>query len=415
MSQIDAGRYPVLRYILVALRMNPSRLRTPYRPLVGVLVDGFSAFGRAVLLGVSRYANLQRRWLLYKELQRFLDVKSDWPQFDGIIFAGAPLELFAFACDHCPNIVMCSGGGDPKLTPVVALDEEAAGTMAAEHLVECRLERFAFYGIKSHTVYPVRFAAFQHALEAKGYSCIECPISAPMPQQWMIHAHRPALIQWLRDVSKPIGIMGLDDSASHDLAEACLEADIGVPEQVAILGLNNDELLCECAWPPLSSIDPDYSRMGYAAAKTLDRLLAGETLDPQERMARFPPIGVVARQSTNVLAVDDPNLALAMRFIREHSCEPCAVQDILRVVPVGRRWLEQQFTAQLGRTPHEEITRMRIETAQRLLMEPDLTVDEVASRCGYAEIKSFYLAFRKVTKTTPAAFRRARISTKNGR
>ncbi len=209
--------------------------------------------------------------------------------------------------------------------------------------------------------------------------------------------------------------MGLDDSSSHDLAEACLEADISVPEQVAIIGLNNDELLCECAWPPLSSIDPDYTRMGYAAAKTLDRLFAGETLQPEERMVRLPPIGVVARQSTNVLAIDDPNLALAMRFIREHACEPCTVQDILRVVPVGRRWLEQQFAVQLGRTPHEEITRMRIETAQRLLAEPDLTVDQVAFRCGYAELKSFYLAFRKVTNTTPAAFRRARMGSQIGR
>jgi LacI family transcriptional regulator len=101
---------------------------------------------------------------------------------------------------------------------------------------------------------------------------------------------------------------------------------------------------------------------------------------------------------------------MVMRFIREHACKPCTVQDALRVVPVGRRWLEQQFASHLGRTPHDEITRIRIETAQRLLVQPDLTINEVASRCGYAEIKSFYQAFRKVTKTTPAAFRRARIA-----
>jgi len=410
MSQFGSGSYPVLRYILVALRTNPPRTKQPHRPLVGVLVDGFSAYGRAILLGISRYANLQRRWLLYKEMQGFLDTRSEWPQFDGVIVAGMTTDIFAFARDHCPNVIHCSGGGDPNLTPVVALDDEAAGAMAAEHLVECRLERFAFYGTKSHPVNPVRLAGFQRTLEAKGYACIECPISAPSPQQWMIHAHRPELMRWLREIPKPVGIMAFDDSASHDLAEACLEADVGVPDQVAIIGLNNDELLCECAWPPLSSIDPDYTRMGYAAARTLDRLLAGEKLEPGERMVRLPPIGVVARQSTDVLAIDDPNLALVMRYIREHACEPCTVQDALRVVPVGRRWLEQQFAAHFGRTPHDEITRIRIETAQRLLMEPDLTVNETASRCGYAEIKSFYQAFRKVTKTTPAAFRRARIS-----
>jgi LacI family transcriptional regulator len=399
-----------LRYILVALRIKPPRTKLPHRPLVGIMVDGFSAYGRAILLGISRYANLQRRWLLYKEMQGFLNVKNAWPPFDGIIFAGVSQKIFNFARERCRNVILCSGGGDPTVTPVVALEDEAAGAMAAEHLIECRLERFAFYGTRGHPVYPVRLAGFQRALRAKGFTCAECPISAPSPEQWMIHAHRPALIQWLREVPKPVGVMAFDDSASHDLAEACLEADIGVPEQVAIIGLNNDELLCECAWPPLSSIDPDYTRMGYAAAKILDRMLAGETLLPAERMVRLPPIGVIARQSTNVLAIDNADLGLIMRFIREHACEPCNVQDALRAVPVGRRWLEQQFAAHLGRTPHEEITRIRIETAQRLLIEPDLTVNEVAGRCGYAEIKSFYRAFRKVTNTTPVAFRRARIT-----
>jgi LacI family transcriptional regulator len=405
-----SGSYPLLRYILVALRSDGIPAITLNRPRVGLLIDGFSAYGRTILRGISRYANLQRRWLLFKELQRFMNDRSAWPQFDGIIVAGAPPDVFLFAREHCANVVMCSGGGDPKVTPVVALDEDAGAEMAAKHLIECRLERFAFYGNKNHVVYPVRFAGFQKALEAAGYTCLECPVSAPGPDEWMMHAGRPALTRWLLEIPKPIGIMALDDSGAHDLAEACLEADIAVPEQVAIIGLNNDELMCECAWPPLSSVDPDYSRIGYAAAKILDRLLSGEKLGEYERMTRFPPIGVVARQSTNVLAISNPNLALAMRFIREHACQPCTVRDILQVVPVGRRWLEQQFTRHLGRSPHDEITRMRIETAERLLMEPDLSVDDIASRCGYAEIKSFYTAFRKVTKTTPAAYRRARIT-----
>src|SRR5581483_3121436 len=150
----------------------------------------------------------------------------------------------------------------------------------------------------------------------------------------------------------------------RDLAAACREADIAVPEHVAIIGVNNDDLLCESAWPPLSSVEADFSRVGYAAARILDRLLTGESLAPEERVVLVPPLGVVKRQSTSTLAISDPNLAAAVRYVREHACDPCTVGDVLREVPVGRRWLERQFTVQLGRSPHDEIARVRIETAQ---------------------------------------------------
>jgi LacI family transcriptional regulator len=222
----------------------------------------------------------------------------------------------------------------------------------------------------------------------------------------MSHAHRPALIRWLRELPKPAGILALDDTNAHDLAEACLEGDIGVPDHVAIVGVNNDDLLCESAWPPLSSVEADYSRIGFLAARTLDRLFAGEELPPHERLMLLPPLGVVKRQSTSTLAIGDANLADAVRFIREHACDPCTVGDVLRAVPVGRRWLERQCVAQLGRTPHDEIARVRIEAAQRLLLRSELNMLQISSRCGFAELKSFYVAFSKVTGTTPAAYRR---------
>ena len=157
--------------------------------------------------------------------------------------------------------------------------------------------------------------------------------------------------------------MAFDDSAADDLAGTCLEAGIAVPEQVAIVGTNNDELLCETAWPPLSSIVGDFARVGYVAAQLLDRMIRGETLSPEDRLVLLPPLGVMQRQSTDVLAVKDSDVADAIRFIREHACDPCSVKHVLHAVPVARRWLERQFLSQLGRTPHDEITRVRIETA----------------------------------------------------
>jgi LacI family transcriptional regulator len=358
-----------------------------------------------VVRGVTRYANVQRRWLLSK--MRRLGERIDWPDFDGAICAGVEADLFARVRERCPHVVFCSGGGDPQLSAVVALDDVQAGVQAAEHLLNCRLQHFAFYGsLPSYGATVKRLAGFRETLVAKGRECVECPAPRPSADEWASHAHRPQLIQWLRDLPKPVGIMAFDDTAAQELADACLEANIGVPDRVAIVGVNNDDLLCDSAWPPLSSVEGDYSRVGYAAAQILDRMLAGQVLKPAERLVRLPPLGVVQRQSTNVLAIDDVNLVDAIRFIREHACDPCTVHDVLRAVPVGRRWLERQFVARLGRTPHDEISRVRIDAARRLLLQPGLRMNDVAYKCGFAELKSFYLTFRKVARTSPAVYRR---------
>jgi LacI family transcriptional regulator len=203
--------------------------------------------------------------------------------------------------------------------------------------------------------------------------------------------------------------MAVDDSAAHDLAAACLKAGIGVPDHVAIMGVNNDDLLCDSAWPPLSSVDCDYSRVGYIAAGMLDRLLKDEKLPKAEREVRLAPLGVVRRQSTDLLAVDEPEVADAVRYIREHACDPCSVGDVLRHVPVGRRWLERQFMKKLGRNPHDEIMRVRIETAKRLLLQPELTLPDIAERCGFAANQNLGRAFRDATGVTPGVYRRAAI------
>ncbi|HYO11321.1 MAG TPA: substrate-binding domain-containing protein [Tepidisphaeraceae bacterium] len=395
---------------------------------MGVVVDGASTYGRSILRGVTRYANLQRKWILHKSIRPVPPGYSDFPNCDGVVVGGVPwIVEFAKPGTY---LVSCSGGTSPKQMPVVSLDDEAAGAMAAEHLVDCRLRHFAFYGLQrasaTHDRYadasgkitlrhrpigpsPValnRLKGFRAALNARGFDCSECPVDWPSTEQWTTHPHRAALIEWLKSMPRPLGVLASDDSVAHDLADACLAGGIGVPDHVAIIGVNNDDLLCEGAWPPLSSVDADFARMGYGCAKLLDRLFAGEKLTEEERLTRLPPVRVVQRQSTNVLAVGDPNLADAIRFIREHACDPCSVEDVLRVVPVGRRWLERQFVTHLGRTPHEEIARVRVETARRLLLEPDLTLPTIADRCGFSTLANFHRAFRIQTDSTPAAFRR---------
>ena len=347
--------------------------------------------------------------MLFKSLERTFDANSEWPQFEGAIFAGVAPEVFEKGRKHCRHAVVVSGNGDPALSPVVALDDIAAGRQAAEHLIECGLRNFSYYSWSPNDTYRPgrqRYLGFKSLLAERGFDHIECPLVLPTIEARVSHGHRPALIGWLRSLPKPTGLLAFDDGYASDLAEACLEGNIPVPDHIAIVGVNNDDLLCESSWPPLTSVESDFSRMGFTAARILDQMFHGHEPPAEDRMVLLPPLGVVQRQSTSTLAVSDPNLADALRFIREYACAPCSVDDVLRAVPVGRRWLERQFVAHIGRTPHDEITRVRVETAERLLLRSELNIMEVASKCGFTDTNSFYKYFRRMTGATPAAYRR---------
>jgi LacI family transcriptional regulator len=379
------------------------------RPLIAVVVDGVTGYGRAVMRGVMRYANIERRWLLHEELRHVLTGPlTSWPKCDGAILAGVSNDIVQAIRKRCPHVVRCSGSADPRETPAVSLDDHAVGAIAADHLMDCQLKSFGFYGyLPGASVAAKRFEGFRNRLAERGFECSDAGVGWPGSADQVSEGHGEQVIAWLQALPKPAGVMAIDDSAAHELAAMCLRANINVPDRVAIVGVNNDDLLCDSAWPPLSSVEGDYSRAGYLAAQMLERMLRGEKLKASERVIRLAPLGVVRRLSTDVLAVDDPEVAEAVRFIREHACDPCGVGDVLRHVPVGRRWLERQFKRKLGRNPHDEIMRVRIEAAKRLLLQPELTLPDVAERCGFAVVQNFGRAFAGFTGTTPGTFRRA--------
>jgi LacI family transcriptional regulator len=399
-------QFATASYSLIVLRHKLSDRLKHQRPLVGIAFDGVTNYGRALMRGVMRFANMQRRWLIHEELRHIFDSVRGWPACDGSIIGGSIPSVFDHIMRRSRHVIHCSGSGDPARTPVVCLDDAAVGAMAAEHLLDCRLEHFGFYGTLSSPVSLRRSVGFVDAIKIRGFDCKVSPVAWPERAE-VTHRHWPKLVKWLKSLPMPVGIMSVDDSAARDLAAACLEAGLSVPDRVAIIGVNNDDLLCDSSWPPLSSVDGDWGRVGYKAAEMLDRLLQGQTLKTEERLVRFRPVGVVRRLSTDVLAVDDAHLAEAIRFIREHACDPCTVHAVLRHVPVGRRWLERQFASKFGRTPHDEILRVRLELARRLLPQLNLTIPDIAARCGFSAPSNFGRAFQQATGTTPAAYRRA--------
>lgn len=330
------------------------------------------------------------------------------PECDGAIMASVGSEAVEIVFSRCKHVVHCSGAGDVNKCPLVSMDDRAVGVLAAEHLLECRLTNFAYYGWRLPGFDENRFEGFRSVLQRQGHDCHTSSTPWPSWSSQLTHEHYPQLLEWIESLPKPVGILALNDGLAHDLAGACRWGRIPVPEQVAIVGVDDDDLLCELAWPPLTSVSCDFTQNGYQAAKMLDRMMAGEVLSDDERWIRMQPLGITERQSTSLTAVDDPDIAEALRFIRERACDPCTVADILREVPVARRWLEKRFQAYLGRTPHAEIMRVRMKTARRLLLQPELSMVEVADRCGFAAVQSFTKAFRDAVGTTPAAYRRNR-------
>src|SRR5262249_13235700 len=206
---------------------------------------------------------------------------------------------------------------------------------------------------------------------------------------------RRHLQAWVESLPKPVGIMACYDFKGQQLLDICRELDIAVPEQMAVIGVDNDVRLCRLCTPPLSSVIPDTHRTGYEAARLLDRMMQGETI--RETAILVPPRGIAERQSTDVYAIEDEDLVTALRFIREHACTGIGVADVLRVVPLSRRMLEHRFQKLVRRTPHAEIIRIRMERVARLLRETERPLTEVAARSGFESAEYLSVAFKKYT------------------
>jgi LacI family transcriptional regulator len=211
---------------------------------------------------------------------------------------------------------------------------------------------------------------------------------------------------WIRSLPKPLGLIACNDFRGIQALDACRRAGIAVPEEVAVVGVDNEELVCTLAYPPLSSVVPNARSIGYEAAALLNRLMKW---GPAPTTPLFiPPVEVVTRLSTDVNAIADPDVAAAMRFIREHACEGIAVADVLSQVPVSRSVLQRRFRNLLGRSIHGMIAGVRLQRAKRLLVETDLPLSVIAQRTGYSHVEYLCAAFRQAVGLPPGAYRRER-------
>jgi len=304
----------------------------------------------------------------------------------------------------CP-VVNVASRLPPGLLPSVTVDNDAIGRLGARHLYESGHSRFAFAGIAGHRYSDERCDAFVNELQRLGRTDVALfGRHDDSPRDEPPKADFAALEQWVRGHPHPIGVMACNDFRARHVAQLAARAGIRVPEDIVVVGADNDELQCELSDIPLSSIDVALECVGYEAAVLLDRLMAG---DPEPAgPLRVPPIGVVARRSSDVLAIDDADVAAAVAFIREHAHEHIEVEDVLEKVHVSRRTLERRFNEALGRTPRAEIRRAHIERARKLLTETDLPMPDVARGAGLPNAERLSVVFKREVGQTPTAYRR---------
>lgn len=321
-------------------------------------------------------------------------------KYDGVIvtFRGPLTERVAAAGVPVVN-ALASGQG----VPAVTVDERAVGSMGAGHLMECGYKRFAFFGTREEWALR-RLDGFRTALASAGHRAqtnLGADEAGPVTE----------VSEFLDSLKLPVAVMACNDATARLVVDLAIERGVRVPGDLAVLGVDNDELLCETGACPLSSVDTDLYRVGFEAALLLDRRMRGELSADAHDASPVGPKEVIRRQSTSLFAHDDPDVASALRYIHERACDGISVDDVCRHIVLSRRRFEQRFTKALGRPPGVEIRQVRIDRAKALLTETEMTLAEISVRCGYAYISGFAAAFRAVVGMSPGEYRRSQKQT----
>jgi len=358
------------------------------------------------LRGVARYAR-EHRWHLVADMIYTAKIPSGW-RGDGIIsFIGYRDDLAEFILSSGLPAVEISMVRDEIKMPRVEGDSEMIGKLAAEHFLERGFRNYVWAPMLDDTLNAERFHGFAARLSKDGISCHVLPPTDtrhgdPTSRDWQ--ARRKLLIHELKRLPKPLAVFGYNDCVAADIIDACDDAGLLVPEAVAVLGVDNDALICESISVPLSSVCHDLEGMAYKASALLERMMSGRK--PPGKVARVPPRGLVTRRSSDILAVENLQVARALRFIRDqYTSALIGVDDVVKATTLSRRALERAFRQELNRSINGEIVRLRMEMVRERLAHTEKRVVEISRECGFARPNHLFRSFKKLTGISPRSYR----------
>ena len=363
--------------------------------------------------GLSVYAQQHGGWVISTSLtpltgSNFSDLNAytlkGWPGDGAILAIGNQAEARAARRLSIP-VVNLSGALRNADLPRVMVDQYAIGRLAAEHLLERGLRRLAYCGTSGHWYSQQRGLGFSERAKQAHVPCEISEMPAPTSARMAWHRRMAPLSRWLQRLERPIGLLAMNDHLARVIVNECEQLGIEVPYEVAVIGSDNDTIVCEFCQPTLSSVSRNAWRVGYEAAALLDRLMAGKS--PPSHDILIPPDGVISRQSTDTVNVDDPNVAAAVRYMRDHLGDVFGVNRLSRHIAVSRRQLELRFRRALGRSPHDYLCRLRVESARTLLERPEHTkLQHIAAACGLSSVKHLRQVFQRQIGMTPLEYHR---------
>ena len=374
---------------------------------VALLVETSLGYGRGVLRGVAEYVKAHERWSVFLEQRELAAASPDWIarfEGDGILCRRLTPAVRAAGV---PTVLLDDQDEPRGDVPAILNDSLAVGQMAAEHLIDRGFRSLGYYGPPERYWSRRRCRGVRDAAaEADGAAAADRVdaffVSDEALEKDGWNTHQDRLAKWIASRPRPFGLVCGNDVFGVRALDACRRAELSVPEQVAVVGADDDRELCELCDPPLSSVSFDSERVGYEAASLLDAMMSGAV--PTQRLQMFPPRGVVTRHSSDTLAVDDPMVANALATIRRRACEPLSVGGLVDTLGVSRRTFEIRFRESTGHSPKEEIQRVRAAAAARLLSGGGLSVTDVSLRTGFARPSQFAAFFRQRFGVSPSEY-----------
>jgi len=377
------------------------------QPKVAVLIDTARPYRCEIIRGIAKYARQQGHWTFSVDpLGASAPVTPTcYCECNGIITYTSSSELCRALRDSKLPVVVCSASLVEEGLAKVRPDELAVGQQAAEHLLQRRFRHFGYLGSSAGYIASQRARGYERRLAQAGFTCatyVVPGVYVTSVEDWQ--SLLGELERWLSALPKPVGVFTTNDITNRRVAVACHHLGLRIPEEVATIGVDNEELVCEFSDPPLSSVDPDWMGVGWEAAKLLDAMMDGQPAPAEPILV--PPAGVVARQSTDTVAVEDLLVAKAIKLIRDNAARPIRTADLLKTLGVSRRSLEQRFKASLGHGPAAEIRRAHVERAKKLLVETQGPISAVAGAAGFSDAQSLCVIFRREVGLPPSVYRK---------
>jgi LacI family transcriptional regulator len=379
---------------------------------VALIYDATRAYDLSVMAGVAAYVRQGAPWSVYIEESSLKDQRlprlASW-RGDGIVANfDDPRVVRAVLASGLPTVAFGSGYGwyAPSLRiPYFFTNNKKIAHLAADHLLDRGFRNFAYYGgtrTRTNGWSVEREHAFSGRVKKKGCRCWIYRDPRRAGRDW--ETLERDLGAWLLSLPKPAGLMADNDQRARLVLEVCRTASLQVPDEMAVIGVDNDELLCQLSTPLLSSVEQGARRIGHEAAALLDRVMSGRK--PRRMSLVVDPSGLVARGSTDILAIEDRTVAEAMRYIREHACEGIQAQDVADALDVSRSGLDAHFKSALGRTIRTAIRALQLERTRQLVNDPTLSLKEIASKMGFKSVQFMTAAFGKAFGRPPAQYRR---------